>query len=176
MKFSFRFCLIVLIVFALVSCEVSDVERNAKLISLQELFNLSPGFEWFPYEYNKYQPDVNVTKGIDTLWKLKGYKFILFVNPSCNCQGTQVIFPTIVKILKSGNVPDSAIIIYSMLNTSYTHPFMNKFKVRSLPACFTEIDTLASRYYSVVDTFELFKLKYPGKYKIEDVILMSLSQ
>lgn len=176
MKYLVKHILTFLGFYLLLSCEVSDSEKNAKLVTFQELINLSPGFEWFPYEYNKYQPDVSVTKEIDSLWRLKGHRFILFVNPSCNCQGTQVIFPTIVKILKSGNIPDSVIIIYSMLNTSYSHPFMNKFKVRNLPACFTEIDSNLSKYFSIVDTFELYRLKFPGKYRIEDIVLLSLFQ
>ncbi|MCX7908042.1 MAG: hypothetical protein N2560_00790 [Ignavibacteria bacterium] len=170
---SFKTFFLVLL-FIFVSCEVSDVDKTAKLVTISELFSLAPGFEWFPYEFNKYLPDSTVSKQIDSLWKLKRYRFILFVNPSCNCEGTQVVFPMIAKCLKSGNVPDSAIIIYSMLNTSYTHPYVEKFKVRSLPSCFTEIDS--SKYFSVVDTFDLYKLKFPGKFQMEHIILLSLQK
>lgn len=163
-----------IIVFILVSCQVNDSDTTAKLITVQELLNLLPGYEWFSYEYYKYQPEKVAIGTIDSLWNLKRYKFIVFSNPSCNCEGTQAIFPAIVKCLKSSNIPDSSIFIYSMLNVTYQHPFKNKFIIKKLPACFIEIDTIT--FYSVVDTFELYRIKYPGKYKIEHILSLGLAR
>ncbi|MEJ5286318.1 MAG: hypothetical protein CH6_2599 [Candidatus Kapaibacterium sp.] len=160
----------------IVSCNVSDEEKTAQFVPFRDFLNLVPGFEWFNLEYNKYNPDANIIQQIDSLWKVKGYRFYIFANPSCNCDNTQSIFPMICKILKSSNVPDSAMFIYTMLNTSYKHPFMHKFSVKKLPSCFTEIDSARSFYFSVIDTFELYRLKYPGKYPMERIILMSLEK
>ncbi|MGB9770877.1 MAG: hypothetical protein ACPLX7_02725 [Candidatus Kapaibacteriota bacterium] len=157
-----------------VSCEVSNEDRTARLVPFRDFFNLVPGFEWFNYEYDKYKPDTNVTRQIDSLWKIKQYRFLIFANPSCNCDGTQSIFPMVAKSLKTANIPDSVIIVYTMLNASYSHPFMHKFVLKRLPSCFTEIDSSRSLYYSVVDTFEMYKLKSPGKFSMEQIILMSL--
>lgn len=169
----FRFFLFLLLVL-LVACQVSDEDRTAKLVPFKDFLSLVPGFEWFNLEYNKYQPDTILTRQIDSLWKIKRYRFIIFANPSCNCDGTQSIFPMIAKSLKTANIPDSAMIIYTMINTSYSHPFMHKFSLKRLPSCFTELDSSRSLYYSVVDTFEFYKLKDPGRYPMEQVILMSL--
>ncbi|MFN3305982.1 MAG: hypothetical protein ACK42Z_02210 [Candidatus Kapaibacteriota bacterium] len=163
-----------LVVLLISSCQVNDADNTAKLITLQELLNLLPGYEWFLYEYYKYQPEEVALRIIDSLWNLKKHKFMVFSNPSCNCAGTQAIFPMIVKCLKSGNIPDSSIIIYSMLNETYQHPFTKKFRIKKLPACFIEIDT--TQFYSVVDTFELYRYKFPGKYKIEHIISLGLSR
>ncbi len=168
------FSKVFLVAFVVTCCQVNDVDNTAKLITLQELLNLLPGYEWFSYEYYKYQPDEAALRAIDSLWNLKRYRFLVFSNPSCNCEGTQAIFPIVLKCLKSGNIPDSSIIIYSMLNETYQHPFMKKFKIKKLPACFIEIDTI--QYYSVVDTFELYRYKFPGKYKIEHIISLGLTR
>lgn len=167
---------IICLLFSLLACEVSDGDKTAKFITIKELSQITPGYEWFPYEFNKYQPDGTISKEIDSLWKIKKYNFVIFVNPSCNCQGTQVTFPMIVKCLKAGNIPDSSIIIYSMLRETYMHPYINKIHVNKLPSCFTVIDTSKSVYFSVVDTFEVYQLKYPGKYKMEHIIKFSLEK
>jgi hypothetical protein len=167
---------VLLLSLILFSCQIENEDKTAKLVTLTELLNVLPGFEWFPYEFNRYQPDTSVSRQIDSLWKLKRYNFILFVNPSCNCEGSQVTFPIIVKCLKSGNVPDSSIIIYSMLNETYSHPFSKKFLIKKLPACFTQIDSSKSLYYSIIDTFEVYRNKFPGKYQYEHIILFSLQK
>lgn len=165
---------VLFVVLIIIGCQINESDNTAKLVSVQELLNFIPGYEWFSYEYHKYQPLDSVVNSIDSLWKIKRYKYLLFSNPSCNCEGTQAIFPAVVKILKSSNVPDSLIIIYSMLNETYQHPFKDKFKIKKLPSCFIEIDT--SNYFSVIDTFELYRYKYPAKYKLEHIILLGLTK
>lgn len=155
------------------ACSGEVVEKNAVEKSMNELF-ITPGFEWFEYEFNQYDPDSLATHLIDSLWKIRQYRFIIFVQPSCNCSETQKIFPSIVKSLKMGNVPDTAIKIYLIMNLDYSHPFEKKFKVMTLPGCFTEIDSSRSKYFSCVDTFNLYKILYPNKYRIEHIISLSL--
>ncbi len=167
-------CFVLTFIFVLVACEIEDVDKTAKLVTVQELLNYTIGYDWFPYEFSAYKPDSSATRLIDSLWKEKRYRFIVFVNPSCNCSETQKTFPSIIKSLKTSNVPDSVILIYSMMNESYSHPFMHKFTIKMLPSCFTEIDSSKSIYYSVVDTFELYKVKYSGKYRMEHIIAKSL--
>ena len=166
--------LTIFVLFFFVSCEINDVDKSAKLLTIQELLNYTIGYDWFPYEFSLYKPNSSVTMQIDSLWKFKKYRFIVFVNPSCNCTETQKTFPSIIKSLKASNIPDSVILIYSMLNETYSHPFMHKFTVKILPSCFTEIDSTTSKYYSVVDTFELYRVKFPGKYRMEHIIAKSL--
>lgn len=155
------------------ACSGEVVEKNAVEKSINQLFS-TPGFEWFEYEFYRYSPDTFATHQIDSLWKTRQYLFILFVQPSCNCDETQKIFPSIVKSLKMGNVPDSVIKIYLVMNLDYSHPFEKKFKVMTLPGCFTEIDSSRSKYFSCVDTFNLYKILYPNQYRIEHIIAMSL--
>ncbi len=170
---SFKYFVFTLIL-VLASCQIEDVDKTAKLITLQELLSYTIGYDWFPFEFSAYKPDSSVTRLIDSLWKVKRYRFMVFVNPSCNCSETQKTFPSIIKSLKASNVPDSVILIYSMMNESYSHPFMHKFTIKALPSCFTEIDSAKSIYYSVVDTFELYKVEYSGKYRMEHIIARSL--
>lgn len=155
------------------SCEENSVANTAKKTTLSEI-RQEPGFEWFDYEVAAYSPDPFAVKKIDSLWQIKKSRFILFVNPSCNCSGTQQVFPSIVKSLQVANVPDSAIEIFVMTKTSFSHPYMNKFIIKSLPSCYTEIDPVKPFYYSCVDTFNAYQSRFPNKYRIEDIIAMSL--
>lgn len=164
---------ILLVFIAVVSCEESSVDNTAKKKTLSEI-RTEPGFEWFDYEVATYSPDPVASSQIDSLWQIKKFRFILFVNPSCNCSGTQKVFPSIVKSLKSGNVPDSVIEIFVMTSPSFSHPYMNKFVVKSLPGCYTEVDSVKPFYYSCVDTFNTYQSQFPNKYRIEDIIVMSL--
>lgn len=175
MKFIYRI-LILFVSFALVllvSCEETGIDNTARKKTLSEI-RTEPGFEWFDYEVAAYSPDPLASSQIDSLWQIKKFRFILFVNPSCNCSGTQKVFPSIVKSLKDGNVPDSAIEIFVMTKPSSSHPYMNKFVVKSLPGCYTEIDSVKPFYYSCVDTFNMYQSQFPNKYRIEDIIVMSL--
>lgn len=172
MKIAHTF-IVILISFFLMNCSGEDTEKFASEKTINDLYS-TPGFEWFEYEYSQYTPDSFSVKQIDSLWKLRRYRFIVFVQPSCNCSETQKVFPSIIKSLQESNVPDSAIKIYLVLDFTYSHPFEKKFKVVSLPGCFTEIDSSRSKYYSCVDTFNLYKVLYPGQYKIEDIIAFSL--
>lgn len=156
-----------------VNCTGEDIEKKSIEKSIADLYS-TPGFEWFDFELNQYKPDTVATKQIDSLWKIRRYRFILFVQPSCNCSETQKVFPSIIKSLKEGGVPDSAIKIYLILDLGYSHPYEKKFKVVSLPGCFTEIDSSRSKYFSCVDTFNLYKILYPAEYRIEHIIALSL--
>lgn len=158
---------------SLVSCEETTIDNTAKKKTLSEI-RTEPGFEWFDYEVATYSPDPIALSQIDSLWRIKKFRFILFVNPSCNCSGTQKVFPSIVKSLKAGNVPDSAIEIFVMTQASFRHPYMNKFTLKSLPGCYTEVDSVKPFYYSCVDTFNIYQSRFPNKYRIEDIIVMSL--
>ncbi|MGQ9818731.1 MAG: hypothetical protein ACUVQ1_02225 [Candidatus Kapaibacteriales bacterium] len=155
------------------ACTGEEVEKKAVEKTINQLF-VTPGFEWFGYELNLYQPDSLATHQIDSLWRIRQYRFILFAQPSCTCDETQKIFPSIVKSLKVGGVPDSAIKVFLILNLDYSHPFEKKFKVVSLPGCFTEIDSSRSKYYSCLDTFNLYKILDPNQFRIEHIIAMSL--
>lgn len=168
-----RILLFSILIMILNACSGEVVEKNAVEKSINQLFT-TPGFEWFEYELNQYGPDTIATNQIDSLWKIRQYRFILFVQPSCNCNETQKIFPSIVKSLKLGNVPDTVIKIYLIMDLDYSHPFEKKFKVMTLPGCFTEIDSSRSKYFSCVDTFNLYKILYPNQYRIEHIIAMSL--
>ncbi|MCX7879266.1 MAG: DUF4062 domain-containing protein [Ignavibacteria bacterium] len=164
------------LIFFIASCEEFQTDREAVRKTISEMLNGTIGFEWFPYEYSNYKPDSNICKQIDSLWKIKRYNFIVFVNPSCNCTETEKIFPSVIKSLKMGNVPDSSIFVYSMMNTSFSHPFRNKINIKSLPSCFTEIDSSNAIYYSCLDTLKIYQVKYPGKYRIEHILATSLEK
>ncbi len=172
MKVNYIFWFVLL--FVLVSCGVENENPDAQKYTLDEL-RLLPGFEWFDYEFSVYQPKEDVVVAIDSLWKLKLYRFIVFVNPSCNCTETQKDFPSLVKVLKSSNIPDSVVEYWVTFSPNSHHPYSSKFRISKLPSCFIEIDSSSNKYYSCVDTFYVMRAKYPQKlYKIEDIILLGL--
>ncbi len=174
-KFLNKIYIFIILFFSLLiaSCDENIGDNTAKKKTLTEI-RTEPGFEWFDYEFSTYSPDSSALKEIDSLWQIKKSRFLIFVNPSCNCSGTQKVFPSIVKSLKAGNVPDSAIEIFVMIKETYSHPYMNNFKIESLPGCFTEVDVVKPYYYSCVDTFDFYQKKFPNKYRIENIIALSL--
>ncbi len=136
----------------ILSCSESAVDAEATLITFSEL-KTSPGFEWFMPEYNTYTPDESIVSQIEQRYNPDENRFFIYANPSCACQGTQKLFPSIVKSLKEAGVSESNFEMYSIPTSSTDHPYERWFKLNSIPAAFTmKINGADTSFYSIVDT------------------------
>ncbi len=163
---------IILIAIILTACSDTNKPRNAQYITLKEL-RVTPGYEWFDSEYGNYKLDKAVIDSIKKQFTNRKDDFILYVNPSCNCSGTQVLFPASIKVLHEAGISEQRIKIYTMYNQSDGHPYMNTFKVMSLPSFFTVIDTLPK--YSINDSLKHYKLIRPDStWVIEDFVYRAI--
>lgn len=154
------------------SCSDDDNIRDATFLTLDELVN-TPGFEWFLPEYNNYQPKQDIIDSIKTRITINHDLFILYMNPSCACTGTQKQFPAAVKILNQAGIDEPRLKVYSMYRPIDRHPYQALYNVRELPAIFTVRDSLPM--YSIIDTLALYEYIYPNiQWKIEDIIFRAL--
>ena len=156
--------------FLFISCEESKLKEEAYKIERSELDN-SLGFDWFRQNYNDYTPNPNSISVISSEYN-SDYKFVIFVKPTCSCQGTQFDFPHLVKTFDNSNVPTSSYEIWSCAKESYEHPYMAQLKIMDLPACF--IFKNGVPVYSVLDTFNLRNLS--DTVMVEDIIMEAISK
>ncbi len=154
------------------SCSNTSEPRDAQLTQLNTL-RTSPGFEWFDPYYNSYTPNPTAISQISTLLKKDSLYFIMFVNPSCSCTGTQQDFPATMKILQAAGIKEAQYGIYTMIGQGDKHPYMDRFKVNKLPSlCLMTGSTLK---YSVMDSLNYYELMYPDtSYTIEDFVFKAL--
>ena len=144
---------IIFTVFILSSCSDDSGPRNAVYTPLNQLVS-SPGFEWFTPEYNAYTPDPVVINQIKAKLQGKNLQFVLFVNPSCACAGTQKQFPAAVKVLQESGIFEPNFKIYTFVTSEDMHPYMSRYSVNSLPCLFPMLDSIPQ--YSVIDTLNKY--------------------
>ena len=159
----------------ILSCSESSVDAEATMITLSEL-KTSPGFEWFMPEYNAYTPDETIAGQIEQSYNQAENKFFVFANPSCACQGTQKLFPSIVKSLTEAGIDEPNFELYSIPTSSTDHPYERWFKLNTIPAAFTmKINGTDTSFYSIVDTMNAaLDINPDTTDKIEHFILYSL--
>lgn len=106
------------------SCNQSTEPQvyEAEIISIDQL-NSVPGFSWFPAESKSYVPNDSIVGEIKTAFNAKNRKIFIFVRPACSCDGTTKLFPRLMRVLEKAEIPQSAIVVYSMRSTIDT--FLN---------------------------------------------------
>jgi hypothetical protein len=168
----YSFFLVIILSITVISCSDDEGPRNAQYITLEEL-RVTPGYEWFDPEYNNYTPDPAVIDSIKNQIQNRSDDFILYVNPSCNCSGTQVLFPASVKVLHEAGIDEPRFKIYTMYNKSDNHPYMDNFIVNDLPSFFTVIDTLPK--YSINDSLRVYmQIRPDSTWRVEDFVFRAI--
>lgn len=113
------------------SC-MNTTEYQAEELSISELSS-QPGYAWFSQEVGKYTPSATDVAAIKAAYAAAPFSTYLYVNPSCTCTGTQKHFPHLYSTLKAAGIPDSTMIVLSMLNATTVQPYADKLPVRVLP-------------------------------------------
>ncbi len=147
-------------------------DKEAQLMSLSDIRN-STGYAWFDLEYNAYTPDTAVISNIKTAYSGTGQEFLIFVNPSCACVGTQKRFPAIVRVLTDAGISEDKFKIYSMLVYNAPHPYKSAFTMERLPTLMVMNNGAAK--YSVLDSLDFHHAYYPSdSVTIEQFILKGI--
>jgi hypothetical protein len=167
--------LLVIFIFGFSGCnETTSTQDEAILMTLDEIRN-TPGYDWFQPNYGGYNPDKQITDEIKNTFNPVKNHFITFVNPSCACTGTQILFPQLMKILTESGVPESKILIYSLNTVNTKNPYSNLIKLHQLPSLFSVKDSTIK--YSVTDTLSLIQELYPDSLvSLEQLILYSIQK
>lgn len=130
MKHALLFILAI-VVLTSYSC-MNTTEYQADELTITELSS-QPGYAWFSQEVAKYTPSPSDVAAIKSSYASAPFSTYLYVNPSCTCTGTQKHFPHLYSTLKAAGIPDSTMIVLSMLNATTAQPYADKFPVRVLP-------------------------------------------
>jgi hypothetical protein len=169
MKFATNFFVFCLFVLFFTSCDTTNTEKDATLLTIEQL-RFTPGYEWYDLEYQSYTPNPVTIAQIKNVLMTKDFNYYIYVNPSCACTGTQKQFPSIMKVLIESGVSQNKFEIYSMLKTSYNHPYKNRLRINDLPAFFVVKDSIP--LISVIDTLAIRKGNNANyEPRIEDLFL-----
>ncbi len=144
---------------------------EAKLMTISEI-KTTKGFTWFEKGYDKYNIDTNIVKAIKSKLANTEKTFVVFVNPSCACTGTQEHFPAVVKILNNAGINEPTFKVYTMSNPEVKNPYSDILKINVLPSFFIMQDNVPTK--SVFDSLEVYKV---AKYTItiEESLLKCLN-
>ena len=113
------------------SCN-NAVEYTADELTVSGLAG-QPGYAWFNQEVAAYTPTVANINAIKAQYAAQPFNTLIYVNPSCTCNGTQKHFPRLYSTLKAAGIPDSSITIYSMHNAATKQPYSAQYPVTALP-------------------------------------------
>lgn len=134
----FGLFLILGVAFVLSSCSNSTAPvYTAEKLTVSQL-NSTPGYSWFNQEMVAYSSlmDTTIVKQVKTAFDTSSYRCVVYVNPSCTCDGTQKLFPHAIEVMKAAGVPESNFEIYSMRTANDTQPYLSTMKPPSLPTIF----------------------------------------
>jgi len=165
--------LLIILLFGVIlsSCQESELKDEAYLIERSEL-ETQAGFDWFRYNYDEYEVNQLAIDNIKSEFN-NSYKFLVFVKPTCNCKGTQIDFPSLIKTFELAGIPVDNYEIWATAKEDYKHPYTDKISLNDLPSCYILKDGIP--VYSVLDTFNL-RPNIDSIVKVEDIISEALSK
>jgi hypothetical protein len=123
----------IIILTLLVSCNESPVDYNAELMTLEEIQKM-PGFGWYYSDYAIYtakQQDINDLLNPQN-FNPDTDQFLVFVQPSCTCEGDHRGFPKVAKTIIEAGLGDK-MILYVIPNKESRHPYMDKIDIPQIP-------------------------------------------
>jgi len=164
--------LLLLIAFSLLifSCSEDDdsVSTEAEQIDFNYLSDAS-GYAWFNATVATYTPYDSTIQIIQQKYDTSMYDVVMYVKPSCSCDGTQKKFPYLVKSLRAAGVPDSEITIYSINKHTDKHPRMNELTLTDLPTFYL--------YKNGVPFANILESKIgTGRAEVEDLLLNAIEK
>ena len=157
-----------------ISCSDENTNINAEKMTFEEL-EKTPGYTWFSFEIDKYEPENNVVLDIKEKFDPSKHRFILFVKPSCSCPGKHLQSPGFVKTLENAGISIDKCEIFSMSSATNLHPYMDIIKINELPAIIVMKGDMP--VYSVSDTVNKSLVYNPNaSLKVEQALLLGLEK
>ena len=158
------------LIIILIACSETPVDPSKlpKALTMTDLKDtVKAGYKWFLPAFRDYQPDTTIVRQIKEAFAANPCRFYIFVNATCECVGTQVEFPSIMKTITSANIDT---VNFEMYDSHGAEPYP-EIKTNRFPSCFIIRNKIA--VYSVTDTL----VAYPDKnYTVEQVILMGMQK
>jgi hypothetical protein len=130
------------------------------------------GYTWFNSLWNFYEPNDSVKNLISTAFDSTKHKFIVFLEPDCDCKELVREPAYVVKILDVANISSKYYELYATGSTTSNHPYKSVFTLSSLP--FVALITSNNKVYSVLDSFNYWKDR--RIIRLEDIVLEALEK
>ncbi len=127
----FRLALVLAFATMAISCN-NATEFTADQLTIKDVV-ATPGYAWFGDKVAAYKPGTDAVTTIKNSYASDPFSTIIYVNPSCSCNGTQFHFPDLVATLRAAGIPDSTVTIFSMRNAQTKQPYSDKYPVSALP-------------------------------------------
>jgi hypothetical protein len=164
-----------LVLFTLISaCSDNPTNVTAEKMSLPQLV-ITPGYTWFNYELDNYQPDSFIINEIKATYNSSEHSFIIFAKPSCSCPGKHKQSPEFVKTLKQANIPIEKCEFYSMTSINNFHPLQESIVIKELPTIVVLKNGVP--VFSVSDTLNNINNANPNNaIKVEQSLLFGLQK
>ncbi|MFP4528181.1 MAG: hypothetical protein ACLFQX_06500 [Candidatus Kapaibacterium sp.] len=164
----FAFILIALIA---ISCQDNPVDGEAHKTTLDDIRN-NPGFSWFEYEFNEYEPDPAVIDSINHKFNPAEYRLIIFAKPSCSCNNDHNNFSHFMKVVHNSSITSEEYELYSMSDTDWEHPYNEQFDLMYLPeAVLMKND---SAIWFVVEEMQKYRQSHSDTISIEQSLMRGL--
>lgn len=164
MKHTFmKLVLVFSVVLFIAGCEETTVPEDvAKQLTIEQA-KVEPGFTWLESTMLTYAPDTNILNQIKKAYASDPNRsIIVYVNPSCSCDGSRVLVPQALRSLLEAGIPESKISIYVMRTTKAKHPYSDRYTLKGLPniyilkdgktVFFIESDSDAVKKYGLGET------------------------
>lgn len=118
----------------MVGCEETAVPEDVARQLTVEQAKVEPGFTWLEPTMATYTPDAAAVNSIKTAYNADPNRsVIVYVNPSCTCDGSRVLVPHALRSLLEAGIPENKISIYVMRTSKAKHPNTDKYVLRGLP-------------------------------------------
>jgi hypothetical protein len=128
--------------------------QQATLMTIDQI-KTTKGYTWYQSGYDNYNVNKNFMDQVKAKLMNTDKNFVVFVNPSCACVGTQEQFPSAVKILQNAGINEPTFKVYTMKYPEMKNPYTNILQVKYLPALFIIKDNVALK--SVFDSLHVYK-------------------
>lgn len=118
----------------IVGCEETAVPEDVARQLTVEQAKVEPGFTWLEPTMMTYTPDAAIVNSIKTAYNTDPNRsVVVYVNPSCTCDGSRVLVPHALRSLLEAGIPENKISIYVMRTSKAKHPNTDKYVLRGLP-------------------------------------------
>jgi len=156
------------------ACSDNATSVNAEKMTLQEFVKM-PGFTWFNYEFNNYQPDDFIVKEIQKKYNSSEHSFVIFAKPSCSCPGKHIQTSEFYKTLEKAQIPFDKCELFSVTSINNEHPYKSTISLHELPTII--ILKNGNPIFSVSDTLNITNSTNKNNdMKIEESLLIGLQK
>ena len=155
-----------------ISCNDTTTPVSDAVLMEKSEISKTIGYTWFNDLWNYYEPNDSVKNLISTAFDSTKHKFIVFLEPDCECKELVREPVYVIKILDEANISSKNYEIYATGSITSNHPYKSLFTISSLP--FVALITSDAKVYSVLDSFNYWKDR--RIIRLENIVLEALEK